>query len=688
MKKIYLMVCVLIGSLSISGYISGEISNFGSVLKTNSSSTSTPSPAAQASSTTSASGNIEATMTAAAQGELDSRKYNARGDRYFAKEKFIEAISDYIHGLMTDPKNQGDLTLIKSAESQLNKGSSCDAMTALDILSGLPTAKKVVDKSLYKVIYQCGQEQKNSGDLDEARKIFQRIVKDSPSSTLRGMADRAILEVDWIQSIENDGIETTARDICNQSLEKKGNISPKKSIENIFYISGTDWNKYLPPERIGTGAETTVIVCVGMFENSILGKCPYTRIGGSFVQYWIHRVRLYQTIRFIDPITRRDIIPAYKLLGGVPEACKNYEQFSAYQSVKTSSGNPPNPEDLIKVIENKFNIPKKSPTKTPEPTTTQPITNTPTLTPTRRATWTAIPKPIPQAETTRISAKDGMVSIYIPEGEFLMGSTQEHTTLAYASCSDCEAKHLAVEMPQHRVYLDGYWIDQTEVTNAMYAKFVDDTKYITQAEENGWGWVYNASTNTWEDKQGVNWQHPFDANKGIEAMGNYPVVAVTWKDADAYCKWAGGRLPTEAQWEKAARGPNGYIFPWGDDQASGKLMNYCDKNCPASWKDESVDDGFASLAPVGSFPDGASPYGVLDMAGNVDEWINEWFDDEKSLYEETFQKNPQGAVNGSSPILRGGCWGDGSISARTTDRSWVEPDVQDSSIGFRCVRSE
>ena len=158
-----------------------------------------------------------------------------------------------------------------------------------------------------------------------------------------------------------------------------------------------------------------------------------------------------------------------------------------------------------------------------------------------------------------VSEKDGMTMLYVPAGEFLMGSKQDD---AYDD-----------EKPQHTVYLDAFWIDQTEVTNTMFTHFVEDTGYQTDAEkEEGWGWV--CTNNGCNNTSPVNWRSPNGPDSHLDGLDKHPVVLVSWNDAKAYCEWTSRRLPTEAEWEKAARGTDGRIYPWGNDRPTCDLAQY------------------------------------------------------------------------------------------------------------------
>jgi len=266
-----------------------------------------------------------------------------------------------------------------------------------------------------------------------------------------------------------------------------------------------------------------------------------------------------------------------------------------------------------------------------------------------------------------ISPIDGMTLVCVPAGEFLMGSTNED--------ADDDEK------PQHTVYLDAYWIDQTEVTNAMFAEFVAAKGYRATGEEEGSGVVYTGSEWTWVD--GANWQHPSGPGSDLTGKEDHPVVQVNWDDAAAYCAWAGRQLPSEAQWEKAARGEDGRLYPWGNADPTGNRLNFADINTNFDWSDKAIDDGYEDTAPVGSFPAGVSPYGMLDMAGNVWEWTAEWYGINYYSSQTTW-RNPVGPVSGDYRMVRGGSWYSNTWYVRTAGRLWRTPDLRDNNLGFRC----
>jgi formylglycine-generating enzyme required for sulfatase activity len=226
-----------------------------------------------------------------------------------------------------------------------------------------------------------------------------------------------------------------------------------------------------------------------------------------------------------------------------------------------------------------------------------------------------------------------MVMVYVPGGTFQMGSNE---TDPVASPN---------ESPQHAVTLDGYWIDQTEVSNAQYEICVGD---------------------------GICQQSGHAQTEEYEGPDN-PVVAVSWHNAVAYCEWAGATLPTEAEWEYAARGPEGYIYPWGDDAPTQELCSFDANNLGSS--------------PTGSFPAGASWCGALDMAGNAAEWTADWYDE--GYYAESPSDNPTGPSTGDHKVVRGGSWGHDQVGVRTTDRSYhIPPDHIYGVVGFRCAMRE
>jgi len=225
--------------------------------------------------------------------------------------------------------------------------------------------------------------------------------------------------------------------------------------------------------------------------------------------------------------------------------------------------------------------------------------------------------------------------------------------------SGCSGTQYADEMPAHPVKLDAFWIDLTEVTNQQYEGCVEDGVCSPPSEIGSFT------------------RESYFSNP---AYSDYPVVWVTQAQAVAYCAWAGGRLPTEAEWEYAARGPESRTFPWGEDFDPSRA-NYCDASCAAGPNDPSYNDGYPETAPVGSFPTGVSWCGALDMAGNVREWVADWF----GYYSADLQINPFGPDKGETYSPKGGCWLDTPENLRGSNRGQNTPEYTRHKVGFRCV---
>lgn len=312
-------------------------------------------------------------------------------------------------------------------------------------------------------------------------------------------------------------------------------------------------------------------------------------------------------------------------------------------------------------------------------------------------------------------APEGMV--WIPGGTFMQGAVPQ------------DKMAMAHEKPQHAVTVDGFFMDITEVTNAQFSKFVKETNYVTTAERPvDWddmkkqlpegtpkpddsvlqpGSLTFKKTKTsvpnlydfsqwWSWTIGANWKHPNGKSSTIEGKANYPVVHISYEDAQAYCKWAGRRLPTEAEWEYAARGgKENTICFWGDDKTElSKMANSWEGEFPVN---NTKEDGYERRAPVKSYP--ANGYGLYDMAGNVWEWTSDWYN--TNYYGELASlkkpiENPQGAskaYNPSNPyiqekVIKGGsflCSASYCASYRVSSRMASSPDSSLEHLGFRTV---
>ncbi|MGB2962514.1 MAG: formylglycine-generating enzyme family protein [Anaerolineales bacterium] len=309
---------------------------------------------------------------------------------------------------------------------------------------------------------------------------------------------------------------------------------------------------------------------------------------------------------------------------------------------------------------------------------------------------TATPTPTLSPGDTRTSPVDGMTMVYIPPGEYTLGSTEEDVEWAVEQCGranssseyswddECDTAEFQDEMPQHTVRLDPYWIDQTEVTVAMFAQFVDETGYKTVAER----FQYKDLTYTdkWRFERNADWSNPFGLESATEDLKENPVVNVSWQDAWTYCEWAGRRLPTEAEWEAAARGMDLRIFPWGDESPLNNHANLTDDRSIVLGLSSSYSDGYMWISPVMSFPEGASPFGVLGMAGNVKEWVYDWYSPVYDL--PPLAENPINTTETEMRVRRSGSFDTYLSDIRTASRAGSSPYWTASDLGFRCVLSE
>jgi formylglycine-generating enzyme required for sulfatase activity len=217
--------------------------------------------------------------------------------------------------------------------------------------------------------------------------------------------------------------------------------------------------------------------------------------------------------------------------------------------------------------------------------------------------------------------------VLVPAGNFVMGDDES--------------------WPRHPLYLDAFNIDRFEITTGRFAKFLAATGA-------------NNVPDDWEQVAG-------------EKSEEMPVIGVSWNDADAYCQWAGRRLPTEAEWEKAARGTDERAYPWGNSPPTLERANF-ENSAPGPYE--------YALSPVGSHPTGKSPFGVEDMAGNASEWVADWYSESFSL-DETF--NPKGRAEGDKKVIRGGGRYDPAARLNASRREYASPDTRSPGIGFRCA---
>ncbi len=286
--------------------------------------------------------------------------------------------------------------------------------------------------------------------------------------------------------------------------------------------------------------------------------------------------------------------------------------------------------------------------------------------------------------TTASASTDGM--ILIPGGKFQMGTADE---VGYPADG---------EGPVREVMLQGFWIDAIAVSNERFAAFVDNTGHLTEAERFEWSFVFAgllppdftdtrgiAAAPWWRQVFGADWRHPEGPNSNINERPDHPVVHVSWNDALGYCTWAGTRLPTEAEWEYAARGGlEQKRYPWGDEpEPHGQhRMNVWQGEFP---NQNTVDDGYFGTAPVSAF--GSNGYGLFNMSGNVWEWCSDWFS--PTYHANGSRENPIGPPSGDAKVIRGGsylCHDSYCNRYRVAARTRNTPDSSTGNMGFRCAR--
>jgi formylglycine-generating enzyme required for sulfatase activity len=254
---------------------------------------------------------------------------------------------------------------------------------------------------------------------------------------------------------------------------------------------------------------------------------------------------------------------------------------------------------------------------------------------------------------TQTRSLDAAEMVYVPAGEFLMGS------------ADADPKAGEDEKPQHTVYLGAFWIDQVEVTTARYVAFLNA---LGEHQKSCGGYDCAETQDGEADSHIYRVGERYVVESGFE---NHPMIEVSWYGAQAYCEWAGARLPTEAEWEKAARGIDGRLYPWGNDAPTCKKAQYGDCR--------------GATVPAGVRSAGASPYGVLDMAGNVWEWVADWYDPD--YYNASPGQDPTGPESGVRNVFRGGSWGYPAAFIRVSERARNRPTYAGFNVGFRCASS-
>ena len=250
--------------------------------------------------------------------------------------------------------------------------------------------------------------------------------------------------------------------------------------------------------------------------------------------------------------------------------------------------------------------------------------------------------------TFYIKTPEGMAAI--PGGSFIMGSKlglglKECLKFNKLTESRCNPTSFSAESPAHMVFVDPFYIDKYEVTQKEF-------------------------------------QSVFKINLSDRKSYDLPVVNVTWYHSNTFCMSIGKRLPSEAEWEKVAKAENNFQYPWGNNLES-PMSNTCDKNCDYPWKREELDDGFRFTSPVGSFP--KNSYGVYDMAGNVFEWVNDWYT--KDYYANSPKVNPLGPPPSRFKVLKGGSWLDPAYRMRSSGRIGLAPTRTIDHVGFRCAKS-
>lgn len=278
-------------------------------------------------------------------------------------------------------------------------------------------------------------------------------------------------------------------------------------------------------------------------------------------------------------------------------------------------------------------VPDQTPTR-PDPTEAATSTFTPSPVPATATLTLPTETPSPTPISVRVSPIDGMPQVQIPVGTLHMGAFDVNAEVD--------------EKPGHEVRMDSFWMDKLEVTNGMYTLCIQ-------------AGACSKEHSIFSQRRPDYFINP--------EYRDYPVVNVSWEEAKIYCEWAGRRLPSEAEWERAARGDDLRTYPWGYEQPSETYANF----------DNIVHD----TSRVGTYSAGASPYGVLDMAGNVWEWVNDWY--QSDYYASSPASNPPGPGSGDYRVLRGSDWYYDWDALRVANRDYNYPDIRNVSVGFRCA---
>ncbi len=297
----------------------------------------------------------------------------------------------------------------------------------------------------------------------------------------------------------------------------------------------------------------------------------------------------------------------------------------------------------------------------------------------------------PPRQQTRTGQGEAAM-VLVPGGTFWMGISDNEKARAIEDCktefkkqaASCTGLVLSAQ-PRHQVTLDPFSLDPYEVTNRQFEQFVQATGYQTTAEKEGTAHV-RIDGQGWQETKGATWRQP-EAGPDVFASNRaeHPVVNVSWHDAEAYCRWAGKRLPTEAEFEYATRAGTQTVYWWGNfSPGTRQVANVADESAKTLLPIIIVgyDDGAITTAPVGSYE--ANPFGLFDMTGNVAEWTADWHD--AFYYRKSPERNPTGPSSGDHRMTRGGSWNDAAFGIRPTVRGGGAPTERDTKIGFRCTR--